>query len=201
MLYSVRGTLIHREPSLAVVECGGVGYACRTTYATSAALGEIGSEARLYTYLYLREDALELFGFGDMQELNCFKLLIGVSGVGPKAALTILSDLEPARFMLTIAAGDSKVLTKSKGIGAKIAQRIVLELKDKIAKESFGLAETATVPTASVAEGSVAEAISALMVLGYAQSEVMPILATLDPGLSSAELIRQTLKAIGSMKK
>lgn len=198
MLYSLRGTLIHREPGLAVIECGGVGYACRTTLATGTALGAIGSEATVFTVLQVREDGVELFGFADRQELACFNLLVGVSGVGPKAALSILSDLEPARFLLTVAAGDSKVLTKTKGIGTKIAQRIVLELRDKVAKEQPALAEEAGYLAASSApEGAVSEALSALMVLGYSQGEAAPVLAGLSPDLSASELIRQSLRIIG----
>ena len=137
MIYSVRGKLVLRETELAVVECGGVGYACRTTLQTLAALGEKGSEVMLYTYLHVREDCMELFGFATKQELNCFKMLISVSGVGPKAALSILSDVNSEQFALLVASEDSKTLTKTKGIGAKTAQRIVLELKDKISSESL----------------------------------------------------------------
>lgn len=202
MLYSLRGALIHREPGLAVIECSGVGYACRTTFATGAALGAVGDEVRVFTVMQVREDAVELFGFADRQELACFNLLIGVSGVGPKAALSILSDLEPARFLLTVAAGDSKTLTKTKGIGAKIAQRIVLELKDKVAKQQPQLAEEAgfAAVAAAPADGAMAEALSALMVLGYTQGEVAPVLAGLPDGLSSSELIKQTLRAMGGNK-
>ena len=201
MLYSLRGTLVHKEPGLVVIECGGVGYACRTTYAASGGIGEPGTEVFLYTYLYIREENIELFGFSDQQELRCFQLLISISGVGPKAALSILSDLDPTRFMLTVAAGDSKVLTKTKGIGAKTAQRIVLELKDKISKEPLPQADGSVEPVSRTAQGSTAEALSALMVLGYAQSEVMPILAELDDQLPAAELIKQTLRTIGTRKK
>ena len=201
MLYSLRGTLVHKEPGLVVIECGGVGYACRTTYAASGGIGETGTEVFLYTYVYIREENLELFGFSDQQELRCFQLLISISGVGPKAALSILSDLDPTRFMLTVAAGDSKVLTKTKGIGAKTAQRIVLELKDKISKEPLPQADGSVEPVSRTAQGSTAEALSALMVLGYAQSEAMPILAELDDQLPAAELIKQTLRTIGTRKK
>ena len=134
MIYSVRGEIIHTEPSLAVIECGGVGYACRTTFNTLKKIGTSG-EAKLYTYLHVREDAVELFGFADTAELACFKQLISVSGVGPKAGLSILSEISPQKLALCITTGDSKTLTKCPGIGAKTAQRIVLELKDKVAKE------------------------------------------------------------------
>jgi len=195
MIYSVRGKLIHRENELAVIECGGVGYACRTTLSTLASLGETGSETMLYTYLHVREDNVELFGFSSQQELNCFKMLISVSGVGPKAALAILSDVNPEKFALLVASEDSKSLTKTKGIGAKIAQRIVLELKDKIVKENIDLAEAGNSFAAASAEStSVSEAFSALLVLGYTQSEIAPVMSGLDPALPSSELIRQALK-------
>lgn len=200
MIYSVHGKLIAKEPSLAVVECGGVGYACRTTFYTLGQLGSVGETVFLYTVLSVREDAAELFGFATKQELQCFRLLVSVSGVGSKAALSILSDLSPDQFLLTVASGDSKALTRTKGIGAKSAQRIVMELKDKIAGESIGLLagmETAAVSAASQSSGNVGEAIEALVTLGYTQSEVAPIVAKLDPTLSSSELIRRTLQEFG----
>lgn len=197
MIYSVRGKLIHKEMELAVVECGGVGYACRTTLSTLSSLSETGSEVMLYTYLHVREDNVELFGFSTQQELNCFKMLISVSGVGPKAALSILSDVNPEKFALLVASEDSKTLTKTKGIGAKTAQRIVLELKDKIVKENINLAEAGSSPVLAASESSsVSEAFSALLVLGYTQSEIAPVLSGLDPDLPSAELIRRALKVI-----
>lgn len=203
MIYSVHGKLIAKEPSMVVVECGGVGYGCRTTFTTLGQLGAIGETVFLYTVLSVREDAAELFGFATQQELQCFQLLTSVSGVGPKAALTILSDLTPDRFLLTVASGDSKTLTRSKGIGAKSAQRIVMELKDKIAGESIGLlagAEVQSAAAASSAGGNVGEAIEALVTLGYTQGEVAPIVAKLDPSLSASELIRRTLQEFGKKR-
>ncbi len=203
MIYSVNGKLIAKEPSLAVVECGGVGYACRTTFTTLSQLGSVGEQAFLYTVLSVREDAAELFGFATKQELQCFQLLVSVSGVGPKAALAILSDLSPDQFLLTVAAGDSKKLTRTKGIGAKSAQRIVMELKDKIAGESIGLlgdGEAASVAAAAQNGGNAGEAIEALVVLGYTQGEVAPIVAKLDQSLSSSEMIRQTLQQLGKQR-
>lgn len=203
MIYSVHGKLIAKEPSMAVVECGGVGYGCRTTFTTLGQLGAIGETVFLYTVLSVREDAAELFGFATQQELQCFQLLTSVSGVGPKAALTILSDLTPDRFLLTVASGDSKTLTRSKGIGAKSAQRIVMELKDKIAGESIGLLAGAGVQSAAAASsagGNVGEAIEALVTLGYTQGEVAPIVAKLDPSLSASELIRRTLQEFGKKR-
>lgn len=198
MIYSVRGKLTHKEPFLAVVECAGVGYACRTTCSTSAQLGETGKEVYLYTYLHVREDNVELFGFYSMQELNCFKMLISVSGVGPKAALSILSDIDAQRFALTIASGDSKVFTKTKGVGPKLAQRIVLELKDKIAKESITASDIKSSGNIFVPEGNnCAEAVSALMVLGFSQEEVAAAVSKIDTSLDTGEIVKQALKIIG----
>jgi Holliday junction DNA helicase RuvA len=203
MIYSVKGTITVKELGFAVIECGGVGYGCRTSYNTVSQLGDIGSEAKLYTYLYVREDIVELFGFATLQELSCFKLLISVSGVGPKAATAILSDITPERFALLVASGDSKAFTKTKGIGAKTAQRLVLELKDKISSESISgsissdAAALASIP-AGEASSSVSEALEALMVLGYTQGETAPILGKLDPSLSTQELIKETLRLMAA---
>lgn len=201
MIYSVHGTLTVKSSGLAVVECAGVGYACRTTHMTLSEIGSIGDEVMLYTHLSVREDAAELFGFSNMQELHCFEMLTSVSGVGPKAALAILSDLSADRFALVVASGDSKTLTKSKGIGAKTAQRIVLELKDKIAKENKDSDWTALSESAVYKDDSaLSDALSALMVLGYSQEEVMPMLVQLDKNLSSEDMIKETLKLIGSRR-
>ena len=203
MIYSVRGKLTVKELGFVVIECAGVGYGCKTSYNTVARLGEIGSEEMLYTYLYVREDVVELFGFATLQELSCFKLLISVSGVGPKAATSILSDVTPERFALLVASGDSKAFTKTKGIGAKTAQRIVLELKDKISSESISgsisgdAAQFANIPSDS-ASSSVAEALEALMVLGYTQGEAAPILGKLDQTLSTQDMIKETLRIMNA---
>lgn len=205
MIYSLRGTLTVKEPGFAVIECGGVGYGCKTSFNTLSALGNTGSEAMLYTYLYVREDVVELFGFATLQELSCFKLLISVSGVGPKAASTILSDVSPEQFAFLVASGDSKAFTKIKGIGAKTAQRIVLELKDKISSDnasgaiSGGLSEFTSLSSSAIST-SVSEALEALTVLGYSQSEIAPIVGKLDPQLSTQELIKETLKIMASKK-
>lgn len=200
MIYSLHGKLLEKTSSLAVIECGGVGYACRTTLTTLGQLGAIGETVFLYTVLSVRQDAVELFGFFTKQELQCFQLLVSVSGVGLKVALSILSNLPPDRFLMTVAAGDSKSLTQVKGVGAKSAQRIVMELKDKIAGDSMGLlsgTESGSVASVPTSSSAVSEALEALVTLGYTQSEVMPILAKLDPDLSASELIRQTLQEFG----
>ncbi len=203
MIYSVKGKLIVKELGFAVVECGGVGYGCKTSYNTVAQLGDIGSEVMLYTYLYVREDVVELFGFATLQELSCFKLLISVSGVGPKAATAILSDVTPEKFAFLVASGDSKAFTKTKGIGAKTAQRLVLELKDKISSESVSGSISSDAAEFSrtvdgAASSSVSEALEALMVLGYSQGEAAPILGKLDPALSTQDLIKETLRLMAA---
>ncbi|MGN0699377.1 MAG: Holliday junction branch migration protein RuvA [Oscillospiraceae bacterium] len=194
MIYSVKGELIHIEQGLAVVECGGVGYACRTTANTLAKIRS-SKEVRLFTYLHLTENAIDLFGFADSAELSCFKQLISVSGVGPKAALSILSDITPSKLALCITTGDSKTLTRSPGIGAKIASRIVLELKDKIAKEQhFTAAELNSVPAAVVGGSNVSEALTALAVLGFGQAQAQAALAGADADMGVEELIKYALK-------
>ncbi len=195
MIYSVRGKITYKGTDMAVIECGGVGYACRTTLATLSQMGRTGEEAMLLTYLHVREDCVELFGFSTEQELNCFKMLLSVSGVGPKAGLAILSDTNPERFALTVATGDYKAFTKTKGVGPKLAQRVVLELKDKIAKEQLTVSGSSEINyEAAVSGGNTSEAISALVVLGYSQTEAASVVAKLDPALSVEELIRQSLK-------
>ena len=177
MIYSLKGRLTVKELGFAVIECGGVGYGCRTSYNTISQLVEIGSDAMLYTYLYVREDVVELFGFASQQELSCFKLLITVSGVGPKAAVSILSDVSPERFAFIIASGDSKTLTRTKGIGAKTAQRIVLELKDKIKVTEDSLLSQGGDSLGGELSGENSsakdETVAALVALGYNQSDAM----------------------------
>lgn len=195
MIYSLHGELTHWESGLAVIECGGVGYACRTTMNTLSKIREL-DEVKLFTYLHVTENSVDLFGFADSAELASFKQLISVSGVGPKAALSILSDITPSKLALCIATGDSKTLTRSPGIGSKIAQRIVLELKDKVAKEQkFTSAELASVP---VQGGSnIAEAITALQTLGFNPAQCGAALSGAAPDLSVEELIKFGLKNLG----
>lgn len=202
MLYSVRGTIIHKETGLAVIECGGAGYGCRITNNTLSRLGEIGAEGMLYTYLHITQDGIMFFGFYDRQELGCFKMLLSVTGVGPKAALAILSDIDPNSFALAVATGNHKLLTKTKGVGPKMAQRIVLELKDKISKEQLAVSEgrlsqSGNVP---VQAGAASEAVEALMVLGYSQTEAEDAVSKSDPSLSAEELIRLSLKSLARFK-
>ncbi len=193
MFYYLNGTVAHIEPYLAVIDCGGVGYACRTTSYTLSALKK-GEKGKLFTYLAVKEDGVNLYGFATQEELNLFRQLISVSGVGPKAAISILSASTPANLALSIITGDEKALTCAQGIGKKIAQRIILELKDKLAKgqtysagESYGGTGVTVIP-----ENKLSEASAALAVLGYSQGEINLALKGLD--LDSLTL-EQTIKA------
>ena len=195
MIYSLNGTLIHTQPGVAVIECGGVGFRCATTDNTLRKLPKLGEKAKLFTYLNVREDALDLFGFADEKELSCFRMLITVSGVGPKAALSILSESGPEKFALYVASGDSKSLTRAPGVGPKLAQRIVLELRDKISGEqaAAGFSDIGGVPTAS---GNAEEAVNALGVLGYTRSEAALAVGRCDGSLTVEEIIKQALKLL-----
>ncbi len=198
MIYSVHGTLLHREPALAVVECGGVGYACAITLNTARRLPDVGQEVLLYTYLNVREDAVDLFGFAGREELACFKLLTSVNGVGPKAGLSILSELTPERVALAAAAGDHKAFTRAQGVGPKLAQRIVLELKDKVGLPTGGEGFAATAPAGVVSASHAAEeAVSALTMLGFTASEASAAVAKLDSSLPVNHLVREALKLLG----
>ena len=197
MYYYVSGQVAHVEPYLAVIDCGGVGYACRTTAYTISQIKK-GDRAKLFTYLSVREDAMDLYGFFSQEELKLFQQLISVSGVGPKAALAILSSSTPANLAMSIITGDEKTLTRAHGVGKKIAQRVILELKDKLAKgqtisaagESYGGSGVTVIP-----ENKLSEATAALAVLGYSQGEINLALKGIDlDGLTLEQAIKQALK-------
>lgn len=194
MFYYVNGTVAELEAGLAVIDCGGVGYACATTNYTLSQLKK-GERAKLYTYLNVREDAMELFGFASQSELRSFKMLIGVSGVGPKAALSILSSTTPQQLAMAVVMGDEKALTAAPGIGKKIAQRIILELKDKLTKEQQEIGMP-TAPGIVAGEKSKAvEAAAALAVLGYTQQDIAVAMKGVDvENLPLEEIVRQSLK-------
>lgn len=196
MLYSVRGKLLLVSQGFAVIECGGVGYKCLTTLNSQRKLPKIGSEAMLYTILNVRENAVELFGFATMEELNCYKMLTDISGVGPKVGLAILSELTAEQVAMAVAGSDSKTLTRAAGVGNKLAQRIILELKDKI--KGFGEVSAETNGKELVYEGgNITKAVAALAVLGYSSADVTPILSKMDSALSVEQLIAMTLKEFG----
>ena len=196
VFYYLNGTVTRVEPYLAVIDCGGVGYACRTTNYTVSKLS-VGKAAKLYTHLYVREEIFELYGFSSESELGCFRMLIGVSGVGPKAALAILSSNSPEGLAMAIVSDNEKALTSAPGIGKKIAQRIILELKDKLAKGqlTMGGGETFAGGVTIIPENKASEASAALAVLGYSQSEIAMALKGIDlDGMSLESVIKQALK-------
>lgn len=195
MIYNLRGTLTYCDQNFAVVECGGVGFKCFTTLTTLREIGKVGNEVNLYTHLSVREDAMDLFGFVSKEELESFRLLISVSGIGPKAAVAILSEMTPDRLAVCIASGDAKMLTKAQGVGKKTAERVVLELKDKMG--AIGSSDVAAAAAAGSAEGTdSAEAVQALVTLGYTQSDAAVVIGRLDPSLSVDEMIRIGLKEL-----
>ena len=196
MFYYLNGTITVLDANLAVVDCGGVGYACHTTNYTISKL-QIGKPARLYTYCNIKEDAFDIFGFSTREELNCFEKLLGVTGVGPKAALAILSVVTPDQFTLAVMTQDEKTLTMAQGVGKKMAQRILLELKDKLAPAQMEL-NAARMDTALPVHGSKsAEATAALASLGYSQQEIAIALRGVDVNtMSVEEIVRQALRAM-----
>ena len=196
MIHSLNGTLIYSDQSVAVVECGGVGFKCFVSLNTVKKLPQTGSRVMLFTHLNVREDALDLFGFYDDKELNMFKLITSVSGVGPKVALSILSEFDADKLSLYIAGGDPKSITRASGVGAKLAQRIVLELKDKIGATEFGNSDGVETVVAAGRSGNASEAVQALVSLGYSQSEAALAVGKLDQSLPVEALIKEGLKAL-----
>lgn len=199
MFYNITGTLTHKEPNLVVLTTGGVGFKLIVTLNTLGKLPEIGETTTLYTYLNVKEEILDLYGFWDLAEENCFKMLLSVSGVGPKAALGILSDLTPERFALAVASDDVKAIKAAPGIGPKTAQRVILELKDKVKSEDISAAFSgASSPSSSGISGigNVGEAVSALVVLGYSHSEAASSLSGISEETSVEEMIKQALKKL-----
>ena len=198
MFYYVKGPVAHIAPYLAVIDCGGVGYACHTTANTLSYLKK-GEVTKLYTYLHVREELFDIYGFSTEEERSFFELLIGVSGVGPKAALSILSATSPEGLAMSIITGDEKALTVAQGIGKKIAQRIILELKDKLAKGQLGTSaggeQYGGTGVTIIPENKSTEAAAALAVLGYSQAEIAVALKGVDmESQKLEEIIRQALK-------
>lgn len=196
MIASLRGKLIDTDNTSAVIECGGVGFRCTVTKNTLYKLPQKGEEAFLYTYLAVREDALDLYGFLTLEELDAFRLITSVNGVGAKLGVAVLSEFTASQLSLYIASGDAKALTASPGVGLKLAQRIVLELKDKIGSlETENGIDLKAVGNATVNTNS-AEAVAALVSLGYSQSEASLAVGRLDQTLSAEELIKAALKTL-----
>ena len=182
-----------------VVECSGIGFKCFSSLNTLKSVGRTGEKINLFTYLSVKEDALDLFGFATEEELSFFKLLITVSGVGPKAAVAVLSELEPSRLALAIASGDVKSITRANGVGKKTAERIVLELKDKVANVASSNDMQSVASAAAVVEESAAgEAVAALVALGFNKSDAAVVVGAMDKSLSADEMIRLGLRQLSS---
>lgn len=197
MIASLNGKLLLKNNNTAIIECSGVGFKCSITQNTFSHLGAVDTIVFLYTYLAVREDALELFGFYSQTELEMFKLITSVSGVGPKLGLAVLSAFTPDKILLYIASGDAKALTAASGVGLKLAQRMVLELKDKVGSVAAdnGLDSIASVGNANSNNAS-KEAIEALVSLGYTQSEASLAVSRLDGDLTTDEFIKQALRLL-----
>ena len=196
MIYYVSGPVTVLEPGLAVIDCAGVGYGCRITAFTAGQL-KLNQNARLYVTESIREDAFDLYGFISKEEQRCYELLTSVNGVGPKAAMAILSAGGPQNFTLAVMTGNEKMLTAAPGIGKKIAQRIILELKDKIGGASAELDFTAGPAVAPVQTGNAAAlAHAALQELGYSAAEINAALKGVDPNATTEEMVRHALRAM-----
>jgi len=199
MFYYLEGAVAVIGPNLAVIDISGAGYACMTSANTLSRI-EVGKKTRLYTYCHVKEDAFDIFGFYDLSEKRCFELLIGVSGVGPKAALSVLSANTPESLALAIVSDDETALTTAPGIGKKIAQRVILELKDKVSKESAALKTAGYAPPrGEFGQGhpgsKLRDAAAALAVLGYSQGEISTAMRGIDmEALTVEEIVREILK-------
>ena len=197
MFYYLEGTVAVMGQNLTVIDIGGAGYACMATANTISRL-ETGKKARLYTYCNIKEDAFDIYGFFDLSEKRCFEHLLGVSGVGPKAALSILSSATPESLALAVISDDETALTLAPGVGKKLAQRIILELKDKVSKEAAALKPSGYIPPRGDAGQPGAkqrDAAAALAVLGYSQGEISAALRGIDTdALTVEEIIREVLR-------
>ncbi len=195
MIYYVSGPVALLEPGLAIIDCAGVGYGCRITAYTASKL-KLRENTRLYITESIREDAYDLYGFESREEQRCFELLTNVNGVGPKAALSILSSGGPQNFTLAVMTGNEKMLTAAPGVGKKIAQRIILELKDKLGGASELDFSAGSVAAAPAANNAVGLATAALQELGYGPAEISAALKGVDPNASTEEMVRYALRAM-----
>ena len=200
MYYHIEGILTHKEGNLAVIDCGGVGYKLNISYTTYTKLPESGQKFKLFTHLIVKDDALDLLGFYDLAEKNAFVMLTSVSGIGPKSAMSVLSSLTPERFAFAVASGDYKELSAAQGVSAKTAQKIILELKDKINKESAALEKSggaAYIPESPGVSGGGnprSDAMVALIALGYSRNEAMDALKNIDLTKPLEEIIKLSLR-------
>lgn len=203
MIYCLSGTLVKKNLDMIVISCAGVGYQMLVPSSTSSQLPAVGNETTVYTYMNISENAVSLFGFADEEQKACFEMLINVSGVGPKAGLAILNALSPSRITLAISSGDHKAFTAANGVGPKLAQRIVLELKDKVAKglaNGLSVADITGGTAEGVPTGNVGQAIAALTSLGYTPSDAAAAVAKLDETLPVEDLIKLALRNVGGRR-
>lgn len=200
MIYNLNGKLTYVDPTFIVIECGGVGFKCFASTTTITSISTVGTNVNVLTYMSVKEDSIDLYGFATQEELNAFKLLISVSGIGPKAAMAILSVLPPDRLSVAVSSGDVKAIQSAQGVGKKTAERVVLELKDKMV--GIGSAHTNAIVEGiqSVAQSDNAqEAVEVLVSLGFNQSEAASVVGTMDKSLSVDEMIRKGLKSLSQL--
>ena len=194
MYYYIKGTLVQKSDNYIVVDANGVGYMIYTSLNSMQNTGEIGKKITIYTYLHVREDVMDLFGFTTIEEKNMFMHLISVSGVGPKAALSILSVTTPAKFALAVITNDVKTITKASGLGPKMAQRVILELKDKMKTDELEI--DLEDESDDILSDNRSEAISALVVLGYSSNDAQKAVKGIDGTLSVEEIIKKALAGL-----
>lgn len=194
MIASLKGLLTYLEPTFCIIECSGVGFRCSITAKTLGMMPPIGNEVKIFTYMSVKEDSVDLYGFADMDELNCFKLITSVSGVGPKIGIALLSAFSAQQISLYIAGNNPKALTAASGVGLKLAQRIILELKDKVASLPVGTDDEIISVSNAVNNSNSKEAISALISLGYSQSEASLAVGKCSSDLPVETIIKEALK-------
>ncbi len=199
MISSLKGQLIYLEPTFCIIECSGVGFRCFISSKTLGALPKIGEEVQLFTFMSVKEDAIDLYGFTDMNDLSCFKLITSVSGVGPKIGIALLSTFNADQISTFIASNDPKSLTSASGVGLKLAQRIILELKDKVASIPGANIETVSAIKTVSSNSNSQEAVSALVALGYSQSEASLAVGKCPQDLPVEQLIKEALKLLVRM--
>ena len=201
MIYCLTGKIVKKNLDSVVISCGGVGYLAQVPASVAGSLPGVGREATLYTVMNVTENDVSLYGFATEQQQACFEMLTAVSGVGPKVGLAILSVMDPDRVALAISAGDHKAFKAASGVGPKLAQRIVLELKDKVGK---GLVEGVTLENVSTAaaqtNAAASQAIAALVSLGYGQSDAALMVAKIDPTLPVEEIIKLALRSMAGRR-
>lgn len=198
MYYYISGTLVTTEPNAAVVDNNGIAYRMTVSGTTLAKLSsKLNEKVKLFTYLNVYQDGIDLFGFWSQEELSAFKLLISVSGIGPKAAMSVLSQMTPEKLAIAVSCGDAKMISRAPGVGAKTAARIILELKDKLAKQ-ISAEDTGFVQKADleVPENNMTEALNALLVLGYSRGEAADVLKGMDSALTVEQMITAALKKL-----